>query len=214
MRDHWRQIPALLAGAGVLAATLYILALPGPRDPLLGPEGPAEAGIHGAGPLSEPVPPPTRPSDALARAVEQAARGTLPTTYFADRAEAARFLDRWRGQLVEGRALVSTADQFDAGAAEGHTIPVTLWLDSGTRVMGLAGEVAFEPSPGGLRIGRLALRPLPLAVRSWAEAERILAHFPTPGPVRSAAPFYGQFRFTAGDQRFAVDALTGRVSRE
>lgn len=210
MSDHWRRIPALLAGAGVLAAALYAVGLPTPSkvdaEHLSVTRWLAWPGLPTA----------TRPSEALARAVERTARGALPEPYFLDRREAARFRDRWQGRLVEGRALVARADAFDAGTAHGHRIPVEIWLDGGDRVMGLAGEVTFEPQDGGPRLRTVDLRPIDLAVSTWAEAEeRLRRTYPVAGePTAGAAPFYGLFRFRLGDQRWAVDARTGEVVPE
>jgi hypothetical protein len=216
--DHvWRRAPALLAGAGVLAATLNIVGLlSGHRRPWA-PAWQQPAGS--AGTLARPgipegAPVATLPSEALARAIERAARGVVPEPYFVDPTEAARFLDRWRGRLVEGKALVAMADQFDAGAENGHAVPVTLWLDSGSRVMGLTGEAAFEPMPGGLRLRSLQLEPLDLAVASWAEAARRAGQGAAGEVLRSPAPFYGVFRFTMGGHRWAINARTGEVSAE
>ncbi|MFZ5824481.1 MAG: hypothetical protein ACOY94_09145 [Bacillota bacterium] len=210
---NWRQVPALLAGAGVLAATLYVI-----QVPTTGRAGPPERlpVRHGALVPSPAAPSRTRPSEALARAVERAARGALPEPYFADRREAARFLERWQGRLIQGKALVEQADQFDAGAEHGHRVPVTLWLDSGSRVLGLTGEAAFEPSPGGQRLQSLQLEPVSLAVGSWAEAAEAVrrAHPTAAAPEQGAAPFYGLFRFRLGGDQFAVDARTGEVIRE
>lgn len=213
MGRNWRQIPALIAGAGVLAATVYVLGSPpaaSRKGP--GPTGPPYAALH-----SESLTPTaTRPSEAVARAVERAARGAAPLPYFADRREAARFLGQWQGRLVEGRALVAVADEFDAGAENGHAVPVTLWLDSGSGVMGLSGEAAFEPTPGGLKLRQLELQPVRLTLSSWEDAARQLrsAHPTGTEPGRAAAPFYGLFRFTLDGRRFAVDARTGEVTAD
>lgn len=208
MRHDWRQIPALLAGAGVLAATLYTVQSAGRAD--LAPERSAEQAAT--------IPPTamrvaTPPSEVVARAVERAARGALPEPYFADRPEAARFLSRWQGRLVEGRALVAQADQFDVGAEHGHRVPITLWLDSGSRVMGLSGEAAFEPGPEGLRLQTLQLEQIPLALNTWAEAAwRVRQAHPAQGePVGATAPFHGLFRFRLGSDGYAVDARTGEM---
>lgn len=208
MGHGWRQVPALLAGAGILAATLYIVSLPVAEG--------GRARTRHSPSMTTPVPalPATRPSDALARAVERAARGALPEPFFADRTEAARFLEHWQGRLIEGRALVARADDFDAGAENGHQVPVTLWLDSGSRVMGLTGEVAFEPTPGGPKLRSLRLGPVDLTAASWADAEGRLrkAQLARGRPQRGAAPFYGIFHFTMGGAHYGVDARTGEVT--
>lgn len=209
MGRNWRQVPALMAGAAVLAATLSIVGAGGPAGSASNPPaGQAAVVPPGAMPAA------TRPSEALARAVERAARGALPEPYFTDRQAAARFLSHWQGRLIAGRALVAQADQFDAGAEHGHRVPATLWLDSGTRVMGLTGEAAFEPDPGGLRLRSLQLEQIPLAINTWAEAAGRLrqVHGAQGEPVGATAPFYGLFRFRLEGLEYAVDARTGEVS--
>lgn len=208
MGHFWRQAPALLAGAGVLTATLYVVALPArTHGEALPPQRGGQARPEGQA---------TRPSEALARAVERVARGALPEPYFANQAAAAGFLDRWQGQLIDGRVRVAMADQFDAGAEHGHRVPVTVWIDSDSQVMGLTGEAVFEPGPGGLKLRDLRLEPVKLAVSGWAEAaRRVQEAHPLDGqPTRTDAPFYGQFRFNQAGRRYAVDARTGEVVQE
>lgn len=216
MGYDWRQVPALLAGAGVLVATTYLMALSPPTHRGAAPPQPA-AGLVLARPgIPNDMPASTRPSEALSRAVERVARGALPEPYFLDQALAAKFLERWQGRLIEGRVRVAMADQFDAGAENGHRVPVSLWIDSDSRVMGLTGEATFEPTPGGLKLRQLHLEPVPLAVPTWAEAAaRVRRADPIGGePTRTDAPFYGLFRFSQQDGRYAVSAQTGEVLPE
>lgn len=221
MGHTWRQIPALLAGAGVLAATLYLAGLPARTDQASPPFPVSQSQLLPGGTLARPGIPDlpavaTRPSEALARAVERAARGALPEPYFQDRAAAARFLDRWQGRLIDGRVRVAKADQFDAGAEHGHRVPVTLWIDNDSRVMGLTGEALFDSTPAGLKLLDLRLDPVKLRVPTWAEAARRVEKAAAAGrrPDRAESPFYGDFRFTLGDRRYAVSAQTGEVIAE
>lgn len=212
MGHDWRQIPALLAGAGVLAVTLYVVQPPaGGAGPLH--ERPLEQTILHPSPAAMAA---TRPSEALARVVERTARGALSEPYFVDQQEAGRFLERWQGRLIEGKALVAQADQFDAGAENGHRAPVTLWLDSGSRVMGLSGEAVFVPTPGGLKLRGLRLQPIKLRVSTWGEAAEQLGQSYSAGgkPEQGVAPFYGLFRFHLNGHRYAVDARTGEATQE
>lgn len=221
MGHSWRQIRALLAGVGVLTATLYLMGLragtegsiptrPVSRGQLLPGQALARPGIPDM-PAGD-----TRPSEALARAVERAARGALPEPYFLDRAAAARFLDRWQGRLIEGRVRVAMTDQFDAGAENGHRVPVTLWIDDDSRVMGLTGEALFDSTPPGLMLLDVKLEPVKLAVSTWADAAGRVgqASLTRRQPERADSPFYGEFRFTLGDRRYAINAQTGEVIRE
>lgn len=211
MQHKWSHLPALLAGAGVLAAALC--AIQPPNGSQMGQAGLQQPTLMG---LRSPSPDTSRPSEAVIRTVELVARGSMPSHYFAAPQAADQFQERWQGGLIEGKVLMAQADEFDAGAENGHRVPVQLWLDSGSRVMGLAGQAAFEPGKGGLKIRELQLAPQTLQVESWAAAkERLRRAYPAvPEPVAATAPFYGLFRFSLGDGRYAVDAQSGRVVRE
>jgi hypothetical protein len=160
------------------------------------------------------------PSDALAAAVEAAALGLKDemAVHFPDQAVAAAFYQKWHGTLPPGRALVALADQVDGGAEHGHLVPVTVWVAGETGVAGLRGAAEFASGPAGVQIMRADLAPVPLKVRSWAEAQAKLKAArpaaPAAGLQRAQVPFYGQFRFVAGDHRYAVGAASGEVEDE
>lgn len=158
------------------------------------------------------------PADALAAAVEAAALGLKAemAVHFPDPAQAAAFYAKWHGTLPPGRALVAMADEVDAGAIHGHKVPVTVWVAGETGVAGIRGEAEFASGPGGVQIMQANLEAIPLQVRSWDEAgKRLKAARPGAGPVqRAQAPFYGTFRFVAGDRRYGVNAATGEVADE
>lgn len=222
MGYNWRHIPALLAGAAILAATLQILGVPsGGQSSGAAQQLPA-ATVGQSGRAAQQLPATAvgqmadRPSETLVRALERTARGLIPVPYFVDSNAADRFLAHWEDQLVEGKAQVESADDLDAGAIHGHVVPVTLWLDGGSRVMGLTGTVGFEPTGNGPRIRQLDLRTLPLAIPTWERATRRLRQAGhREGPVfRGVAPFFGRFHFSLGGQRYAVDARTGEVTTE
>lgn len=153
----------------------------------------------------------SRPSQVLARAISELAVGDRDRfrTRFSRPDEAERILADLTGlKLPAGPVNVAMADDLDAGAENGHRVPVTIWIDGAETTAGLRGEVSFQSEAGHFKLARLRLSPLPLAVRTWSEAARQIGR---PGLVRSGAPFYGRYRFVGGPERWSVDALTGDV---
>ncbi len=150
--------------------------------------------------VSEPLP--TRPSQALVQMVEAAALG-----------QASPFLKELAGQLPAGAVLVAGADEVDAGAEAGHTVPVSVWVSGPERVAGLVGTARFEAAGGGFRVRELDLKLIPLKVESWGQAHTAARRLAA-GARRGDSPFYGRFRFTDGARLLAVDALSGAVEEE
>jgi hypothetical protein len=157
------------------------------------------------------------PSAALVQAVEAAAAGVKPLGVFAAPDLAESFFAQWEGRLPEqGQVTVALADQVDAGAENGHTVPVTVWVAGVHVVTGLKGEAAFVPAGEGWQIRHLALDPIDLKVRSWEDAVRRLRAMRPAFAVakRVEAPFYGRFHLDTGRGRYGVDAETGDVVDE
>ena len=159
----------------------------------------------------------SRPSAALAAAVQAVAAGQAPAP-FASAGGAEEFRRQWQGALPrDGKALVAQADDVDAGAENGHTVPVVVWVAGDLGVTGLQGSAAFEPGAGGAwQVRQADLHPLTLTVRSWAEAAERLrtVRAAVTGLKRAPVPFYGGFRFDTDQGRFVVDAISGRVEDE
>lgn len=159
-----------------------------------------------------------RPSQVLAAAVEAAATrlGEELQLHVSDPALADAFLKQWAGELPPGTARVANADDVDAGAENGHRVPVTVWVSDGMKVAGLEGEASFETAPAGYRIQSLRMAAIPLKVSTRAEALRRLKAA-RPGlrdAVPANLPFYGTYRFQAGGRQYAVNAATGEVEDE
>jgi hypothetical protein len=154
------------------------------------------------------------PSAALAAAVEAVAAGRAPIN-FATPDGAEQFRRQWQGALpADGHALVAQADDVDAGAENGHTVPVVIWVAGDQGVTGLKGTAAFAPGSGGAwQIRQADLQPLTLTVRTWKDAAQHLRTGVT-GVKPAPAPFYGGFRFDTDQGRFVVDAISGRVEGE
>lgn len=201
---HRTKLGAAALGAAMVAALIGWLLL-------AGRPGPAKAPGRDETPQAVPARP-ASPSETLSLAVEAAAQGQSERVlrYFADPTAAQGFMSALGDRLPAGKALVARADQVDAGAGEGHAVPVTVWVDGPGAVTGLQGEARFSPTPEGHRIRELWLAPVTLKVSSWAAASR-----KAPGLRRDDnAAFYGRFRFTDGRRRVAIDALTGAVEEE
>lgn len=166
-----------------------------------------------------PVDAPARsgPSAALAAAVEAVAAGRAPAP-FADPGGAEQFRRLWQGALpAGGRALIAQADDVDAGAENGHTVPVVIWVAGEQGVGGLQGTASFaQDSHGTWQVQTADLHTLKLTVRSWTEAAQHLRtqRASVTEVKRATAPFYGGFRFDTSQGRFVVDAITGRVESE
>lgn len=212
---------AVLAIVGaLLAGDTFPVRFARPAPPAA-PESFSPAGLaFSPGPAPAAPRPRATPAEALAAAVEAAALGRPEELYvhFVQRSAAGAFYEAWRGQIPPGgTVLVALADQVNAGAENGHAVPVTVWIsDPAGPVFGLQGQAQFAPARGGVQIKDAELAALPLQVRTWGEAARRLAaaHPAASGAQRSDRPFYGRFRFTTGQAHFAVDALTGRVEVE
>lgn len=131
---------------------------------------------------------------------------------FSDGAVRERFVAAATGQLPSGSvARVSRADDLNAGAENGHRVPVEVWAENGREVSGLAGEVSFVQEDGLFRIASLELKPVPLRVTTWAQAASIVE---APGAIPRPVPFLGHFRLQHGERRLAVNARTGEVGEE
>lgn len=158
--------------------------------------------------------PGSTPSEALTAAIEAAALDLASemALHFEKPESGEAFLSAWKGKLPVGTVRVAHADEVNAGGEFGHVVPVSVWIAGATEVAGLRGEASFTPASGGFRVRALRLDLLPLKIRSYQQATQLVAD---PEPVKPAdVPFYGQFRLTAGERRYSVDALTGRVERE
>lgn len=159
------------------------------------------------------------PSAALQAAVEAVVldlRDELPT-HIPDADVADKLYKDWHGKLPAGKVVVAQADEVDAGAEHGHTIPVTVWIAGEREVVGLKGDAAFVSGPTGVQIRQLSLSAIPLKVRTWNDAAKAIMTRRQGSATqleRAPVPFYGRFRFVAGDQRYAVDAATGAVEDE
>lgn len=156
------------------------------------------------------------PSEALAAAVEAVAYGLKDEVkvHFADPAQAEAFYSHLKRAVPAGAVLVAQADEVNAGAEHGHRVPVKVWVSTHATVVGLEGEAEFTVAGGGARIRSVALRPVKLAVNSWAQAVALVKGRGGADAQPSGAPFYGLFRLEAAGRSFAVDARTGEVETE
>jgi|GEM_PF-5556539 len=166
-------------------------------------------------PLAEPR---DRPSAALAAAVEAVSlslTAEMPV-HFTSATGGEAFYARWHGKLPPGSVQVERADDVDAGAENGHTVPVILWVAGPTGAACLKGTATFEAGDGKVVIRQASLEQVTLKVASWEEATRKLttAYPALHSPKPAATPFYGRYRFGSGGARYAVDALTGKVEAE
>lgn len=172
------------------------------------------AGVERARPDTAEHVHPDRPDEVLAAAVSRLAKGDEPglQSLFADGAVRQRFAEAAGGLLPPGSAArVARADDLNAGAENGHRVPVEVWAENGREVMGLSGEVAFVRKGDAFRIASLEVRPIPLRVRTWAQAAQMAD---SPGASPRPVPFLGRFRLQDGERRLAVDARTGEVEEE
>lgn len=215
-----RQKTWLLLLAGVTAGLLVGLgAAPGLKGiwadvrlaEVAGPERTAEV-IGPEPPVAETVP--ERPAEILAAAVSALAGGGRADLgrLFGDRA----VLERFRSTVAHGLpsggvARVARSDDLNAGAENGHRVPVEIWVENGLEAAALAGEISFTRDGGGFRISAVQLEPVPLAVTSWQQAAAVAG---TPGAIPRPVPFLGHFRLRDGERRLAVDARTGQVEDE
>lgn len=183
-----------------------------------GLSGGQSRGPHpGAAGVRATVPNLTRltPSETLVTAMSSLGRGQsaeIPDL-FVSPVDGKAFVRLWQGRVPTGDVRVSTADQVDGGAEAGHRVPVEIWVSGPQNVAGQSGVARFVATPAGPRIGELRLAPITLKVAQWSTAAAQLpsrAQVPRP----AGAPFYGRFRFEAGEKRFAVDARTGAVEEE
>lgn len=157
---------------------------------------------------------PEQPAEVLAEAVSRLAQGDRAglASLFSDGAVRQRFVAAAAGHLPFGSvARVSRADDLNAGAENGHRVPVEVWAENGLEVTGLAGEVSFAREGGAFRISSLELKPVPLRATTWAQAASLAE---APGAIPRAVPFLGHFRLQHGERRLAVDARTGEVEEE
>lgn len=155
-----------------------------------------------------------RPAEVLAEAVSRLADGDKAglERLFSGSAARERFAAALAGQLPPGAAArVARADDLNAGAENGHRVPVEVWVDNGREVAGLSGEVAFVQDGGAFLISSVELKPIPLRVTSWVQAVRETG---APGATPRPVPFLGRFRLQAGERRFSVEARTGEVEAE
>lgn len=107
--------------------------------------------------FTEPRP---TPAEALAAAVEAAALGLkaeIPL-HFSTAGTGQLFYTQWNGKVPPGTVQVVEPDDVNAGAENGHLIPVTIWVTGEKQVVVLSGEARFSPAPRGYQIREVRLK--------------------------------------------------------